>query len=392
MINTKPNGRVLLIVILTLGVFGILNTEMGVIGILPLIAEHFHVSIAAAGLAVSLFALAIAISGPIMPLLFSRMNRKTTMLLVLAIFILGNVVSAVTSNFTILLIARVLPALFHPVYVSLAFTVAASSVRKEEAPNAVSKIFIGVSAGMVLGVPVTSLIANSISLSMAMIFFAVINALVWFATLIFVPSMPVNEKSSYGAQISVLKKSAIWLSIAAVIFMNGAVFGVYSYLTEYLQDITKMTWNMVSFMLFIYGAANIIGNILAGRLLANKALTTVVAFPFALGAVYIIMFFIGSLGFPMIIMIFLWGIVAGIGANINQYWIASAATEAPEFANGLFLTSANLGTTVGATVCGFVISGIGTQYIAVGGLLLLILSSITIFLRSSIYTPAKQFN
>lgn len=381
-----------MIVILTLGVFGILNTEMGVIGILPLIAEHFHVSIAAAGLAVSLFALAIAISGPIMPLLFSRMNRKTTMLLVLAIFILGNVVSAVTSNFTILLIARVLPALFHPVYVSLAFTVAASSVRKEEAPNAVSKIFIGVSAGMVLGVPVTSLIANSISLSMAMIFFAVINALVWFATLIFVPSMPVNEKSSYGAQISVLKKSAIWLSIAAVIFMNGAVFGVYSYLTEYLQDITKMTWNMVSFMLFIYGAANIIGNILAGRLLANKALTTVVAFPFALGAVYIIMFFIGSLGFPMIIMIFLWGIVAGIGANINQYWIASAATEAPEFANGLFLTSANLGTTVGATVCGFVISGIGTQYIAVGGLLLLILSSITIFLRSSIYTPAKQFN
>ncbi|WP_435163499.1 MFS transporter [Paenibacillus glycanilyticus] len=381
-----------LIIILALGVFGILNTEMGVIGILPLIAEHYAVSIATAGLAVSLFALAIAVSGPIMPLLFSRKNRKTTMLLVLAIFILGNVVSAATSNFTLLLIARVIPALFHPVYVSLAFTTAASSVSKEEAPKAVSKIFIGVSAGMVLGVPVTSLIAEATSLSMAMIFLALVNALVFLATLLFVPAMPVSEKVSYGAQVSVLKRSAIWLSIAAVIFMNGAVYGVYSYLAEYLETVANMAWNTVSFALFLYGAANIVGNFLAGKLLATYAHKCAVIFPFALGAVYIVMFSAGQLHISMLFIIVIWGVVAGIGANINQYWITSAAPEAPEFANGLFLTSANLGTTFGATVCGLFITGMGTSYVVFGGFLFLLLSSVSVLLRSPSSNQAKQFN
>jgi predicted MFS family arabinose efflux permease len=378
--------------ILTIGVFGILNTEMGVIGILPLIADSFHVSISNAGLVVSLFALAVAISGPTMPLLFSSVNRKTTMLLVLGVFILGNVVSAFTSNFTILLIARVIPAIFHPVYVSLAFTVAASSVSKEEAPKAVSKIFIGVSAGMVLGVPLTSVIANATSLGMAMLFFAISNAVVFIATLLFVPSMPVTEKLSYGAQLSVLKKSITWHSIAAVIFMNGAVFGVYSYLSEYLETITKITWNTISLMLLIYGGANIVGNILAAKLLTRNAIKSVATFPFALGAIYIILFFMGRFSVPMYFIILLWGILAGIGANINQYWITSAAPEAPAFANGIFLTSANLGTTIGATVCGLFISGIGTQYVVFGGLLFLILSSASIFLRNSIYNPTKQFS
>lgn len=165
----KVERNNLLILILTTGVFGILNTEMGVIGVLPLIADNFNVSISKAGLIVSLFALAVAISGPTMPLLFSGINRKTTMLLVLGVFILGNVVSALTSNFTILLIARVVPAIFHPIYVSLAFTVAATSVSKEEAPKAVSKVFIGVSAGRVLGVPLTGVIASATSLGMALI-------------------------------------------------------------------------------------------------------------------------------------------------------------------------------------------------------------------------------
>lgn len=386
----KSQRTNLLIFILTFGVFGILNTEMGVIGIMPLIADDFNVSITKAGLIVSLFALAVAISGPTLPLLFSGMNRKKVMLLVLGIFFLGNVVSAITTNFTILLIARVVPAFFHPIYVSLAFTVAAASVSKEDGPKAVSKVFIGVSAGMVLGVPITSVIANATSLGMAMLFFAIVNAVVFIATLLFVPSMPVGEKLSYGAQLSVLKRSITWHSIAAVIFMNGAVFGVYSYLSEYLENITMMSWNTISLMLLIYGGANIVGNILAGKLLTKNAIKSVVIFPFALGAIYLILFFLGRFSVPMYLIILLWGILAGIGANINQYWITSTAPEAPEFANGIFLTSTNLGTTIGATVCGLFISRLGIQYVVFGGILFLVLSSVSIFLRNSMYNPTKH--
>ena len=388
----KAERNYLLIFIMTVGVFSILNTEMGVIGILPLIADHFHVSIATAGLFVSLFALAVAISGPTMPLLFSGINRKKVMLLVLGVFILSNIVSAFASNFNIVLIARVIPGIFHPIYVSLAFTVAATSVSNEEAPKAVSKVFIGVSAGMVLGVPVTSYIASAASFEMAMLFFAIVNAVVFIATFLFVPSMPVKERLSYGEQLGVLKKSITWLSIAAVIFMNGAVFGVYSFLAEYLETITKISWNLISLMLLVYGAANIIGNIIAGKLLINNATKSAVSFPFALGAVYIILFLTGQFSMPMAFLILVWGVIAGIGSNINQYWIASAAPEAPDFANGLFLTSANLGTTMGTAVCGFFISGIGTQYVVLGGFLFLILSIVSILLRTYMYNPTKQFS
>lgn len=372
------------IFILALGVFGILNTEMGVIGILPLIADYYNVSVSKAGLFVSLFAITVAISAPIMPLLFSRINRKNVMLLVLAVFVLGNIVSIFSSNFTIALIARVIPALFHPIYCSMAFTVAANSVSTENAPKAVSKIMLGVSAGMVLGVPITNLIANETSFEMAMLFFAVINAITFIATLLFVPSMPVKDRLSYGSQINVLKNSITWLSIAAVIFINSAIFGVYSYLTEYLDIITNISGKSISIMLVVYGGANVIGNIVAGKLLTTNPIKTVVTFPFALGAVYIVLFSFGQFTVPMAIIILVWGILAGVGGNIAQYWITSAAPKAPDFANGLFLSSANIGTSIGTAVGGLFITAIGTQYVVLGGVLSLILCAVCILLRNNL--------
>ncbi len=153
-----------------------------------------------------------------------------------------------------------------------------------------------------------------------------------------------------------------------------------------------MPSNAISLMLLIYGGANIIGNIMAGKLLTKNAFKSVVTYPFALGAVYIILFFTGQFTVPMAIIILIWGILGGIGANITQYWILSSAPEAPDFANGLFLTSANLGTTIGAAVGGLFISEIGTQYVVLVGFLSLILSLVFILLRNYMYSPTKQLS
>lgn len=107
----KSNGN-LMIFILTIGVFSIINTEMGVIGILPLLAERFGVSIPQAGLLISLFALAVAFPGPVMPLLFSGMERKKVMLLVLGLFALGNIAGMCTDNFAVALAAPRAACLF----------------------------------------------------------------------------------------------------------------------------------------------------------------------------------------------------------------------------------------------------------------------------------------
>ena len=371
----------LLVLILTIGVFGIINTEMGVIGILPLIAEIFNVSVPTAGWTVSAFALVVAICGPIMPLLFSGINRKKVMLITLGIFVISNIVSMVTTDFTVLLIARIIPAIFHPIYISMAFSVAASSVAKEEVPKAVSRIFIGVSVGMVLGVPFTSLLASEINFSIAMLFFALVNVLVFIATIFFIPSIPVTKKLSYGSQLSVLKKSIVWYSIIAVVFINGAMFGFFSFMSDYLKNITEISFKLISIMLFIYGGANILGNIIAGKLLVKTPVKSIIIIPFMMIAMYVAIFLLGEYVVAMGTIIFILGIFAGIAGNNCQYMISQSALEAPDFANGLYITSANLGTALGTTFCGVFISLLDTRYAIVGTVIFLILGIVFIFLR-----------
>lgn len=312
------------------------------------------------------------------------------MLLALGLFTLSNIISMLTTNFTVLLIARILPAFLHPVYVSMAFTVAAASVSKEKAPKAVSRVFVGVSAGMVLGVPVTSFIASEVSFSMAMLFFTVVNALVFIATILFIPSMPVKEKVSYGAQLSVLKRTVMWNSIIAVTLINGAMFGFFSYMSDYLKTVTEVSYSVISVVLLVYGLANIVGNVLAGKLLSINARRSIIIMPFALLVSYICLFITGEWITAMVIIILILGVLAGIASNNMQYMIAEAAPEAPDFANGMFLTSANLGTTIGTAVCGAFITGMGTRYSVFGALFFLIASIVFVYLRVRVAHSQKQ--
>lgn len=391
--TTAPVKSNLLVFILTLGVFGILNTEMGVIGMLPLIADTFQVTVPQAGWTVTIFALVVAVCGPITPMLFSRFDRKTVMLMALGIFIISNAVAMFTESFTVLLISRAIPAFFHPVYVSMAFTVAAASVAKEDAPKAVARVFIGVSAGMVLGVPAASLIASETSYTIAMLFFMVVNVIVFAATLLCVPSMPVTGRVSYGEQLQVLKKPVLWYAVTAVVFTNGAVFGFFSYLSDFLKNITEIPFTAISLVLFVFGVANIIGNILAGRLLAYNARTTIKLTPFAIAGSLVLIFVLGNQFLPMLGVVLVFGILTGLSSNNSQYMIVQSAPKAPELANGLFLSSANWGTAIGTALCGLFITEMGTRYAIIGAMLCLIVGTVFIFLvqaRQAYLNPAKE--
>jgi predicted MFS family arabinose efflux permease len=382
-------SRSFIVFILAFGVFGIINTEMGVIGILPQISEQFGISVYQAGLLVSLFALAVAISGLFMPLLFSGVNRKKSMVLVLALFVIANVVSVFAPNFIVLLIARIIPAFLYPVYFSVAFVAAASFVSKEQIPKAMAKLFMGLTAGMVIGTPIASYLADVLSLEASMLFFAVVNTLSLLAIVTFVPSMPVKERLSYGKQLSVLKKPLVWISIATVILINSAMFSVFSYFAEYLDKVTHMSGKEISLMLVLFGATGIVGNLLAGKWLSNNAMKTALLYPFVFGAIYLLIYFFGNFTIPMAIIIAVWGVFFTLGLNLAQYWITSAASEAPEFANGLFVSFGNLGVTVGTSIGGLFIANLGIPHVIWSGLLLLVLGFLTISLRAMLYSSKK---
>ena len=372
----------LLILILMVGVFGILNTEMGFIGILPYIAERYDVTIVHAGLLISLFALGVAIAGPTMPLIFSRVNRKHLMVFVLGLFTVCNVIAVFAKDFNLLLAVRVLPAFFHPVYCSMAFTVAAMIAGAKEAPKAVAKINIGVAAGMVVGVPISNFLAERISLTASMTFFALVTFAALLATIFYVPSMPVKQALSYGSQLKILSKRVLWASIVAVIFLDGSIFGVFNYAAEYFARVSLVPATSVSALLFVFGVCNIFGSMLAGNLLTAQPLATVKFFPFVLAAVYVAFF--NEPNFWLLTgLVFFWGILAGVAANIYQFWIFRAAPEAPDFANGIFLTSANLGCMAGTAFSGLFIDALGTAYVIFGGLTFAACSAVVIWIQAS---------
>ncbi|OIJ31682.1 MFS transporter [Staphylococcus sp. LCT-H4] len=376
------NNNKLIVLILTIGVFGILNTEMGFIGLIPQIAKQFNVTTATAGWLVSVFAIGIALSGPITPLLLSKIERKKVMLFVLTIFVISNLISVFTSSFAVLLLARIIPAIFHPVYTALAFSVAADSVDKKDVPKAVSRVFIGVSAGMVVGVPIVNFLATQFNLQIALLFFALINLIVLILTLCFVPTMPSESSHSYSSQLKVLKRPLTWISIIAAIFFNAAIFGVYSYLTDYLNIVTEIHGNLVSITLFLYGFSNILGNIIAGKLLTMIPKKAMLLLPFALIIVYGFMFSLGSFFIPMMVITMVWGILAGLTANTTQFMITSSAPDAPDLSNGIFLSAVNTGTTIGTFIGGLFIATLGSNYVLMIGILASIVNVLLIVIRN----------
>ena len=151
------------VVFLALGLFGVYCIEFGVVGILPMIMQRYGVTAAQAGSLVSLFALVIAVGGPFLVLLATRWRRKPVLIVSLLVFALASVASAYAPRFGLLLALRVVPALFHPVYFSLAMVAAAALYPPREAARAGAHAFTGTSMGMVLGIPLTTWIAAQVS-------------------------------------------------------------------------------------------------------------------------------------------------------------------------------------------------------------------------------------
>jgi predicted MFS family arabinose efflux permease len=380
----------LLILILALGVFAIITTEVGIIGVLPLITQKFNITAAQAGWLVSIFALVVAVSGPFLTLLVSGINRKTILLIAVLLFAISNVVYAYTTRFDMMLIFRIIPAIFHPVFFSVALVTGAKLVPPEKSSQAVAKVFTGITAGFAFGVPLTSYLAERFSLEAAFWFGAAVSIIAFIGIWIWLPSMPVQEKMSYGKQISVLRKPALWLNIAAVIFIFAAMFSVYSYFAEYLGQVTRMDGSWISVMLLVFGVIMIAGNLVFGQLLHRNIPRTVLLFPVLYMAAYILVFYAGSYFIPMIIMVFVWGAIHSGGLIVSQTWLTTESKEAPEFGNSLFVSFSNLGITLGTSIGGWFIAQLGIHQVIWSGIIFGLLALVSIVVKIKFFTSRSR--
>jgi DHA1 family inner membrane transport protein len=382
------------IYIMALGAFGIITTEFGIIGIMPAIAKHFNVSIDTAGWLLSGFALTIALTGPFSVLLTSKINRKLMMCLVLLTFVASNILSAVSPNFTVLMIARILPAFLHPVFWAVATVAAAKQVEPKDAPKAVSVVLGGLSVATVLGVPITTYISELINWQASFVVSGVINLIAFVALLAFVPSMPVTENQSVKSQLVILKKGQMWVNLVATMVMIAGIFATYSFLAEYLGKISNMNGTEISLMLLLFGATGIAGNWVTGIALSKNVMLTTRFFLLSLVGVHVLAYTFGGLFIPMTAIVGIWGFIHTGGFLIGQTRSTSEAPEAPELAASLMVSFGNAGVTLGTFLGGIVITHFGVhQVIFISILLLLVALALTyVFVgrRAGVTEPKEQ--
>lgn len=346
---------------MALGAFGIITTEFGVIGILPNLAKVFDVSLDTAGWLLSAFALTVAVSSPFITAVTSNINRKLLMSLVLAVFVGSNLLSAFSPNFTVLMIARILPAFLHPLF----WNISLAAAFKESGSKAVSIVMSGVSIATVMGVPITTYAAEFFNNWQASFFLASFISLIAFiGMLLFVPSMPSPKKEAGASQLYVLKNPQLWLNLVSTILMLAGMFSSYGYLAAYMEKITHMNGTQVSLMLLLFGGMGVLGNWITGIALSRNVMLTTRVFFSSLIGVQILAYLFGSIFIPMVIILSFWGAIHTGGFLIgNIRTTRSIPHSALEFVNSLLTSCYNIGISLGTMLGGFIIARYGVHHV-----------------------------
>ncbi|GEN65867.1 MFS transporter [Chryseobacterium rhizosphaerae] len=338
-----------------LGFIAVITTEFGVIGILPQIAEHYNISIDKAGYLLSAFALIIALTGPFMTLLTSGFDRKKIMLVAIFMFLVTGFVSSFSPPFWLLMMVRILPAFLQPVYIASALAVAVSQAEEHKKNELMSIVFNGVAIAMVTTVPFATWISGLWSWEYSFMIQTAVSLIALIAIQFLLPSMPVQEKKSFGSQVSILSQPSFILSTLTNFFMITAWFSTYSYFADYLNKAKGMDTTMISYMLLVFGIIGIFANWIAGKML-NKNVPGTTAF-FLSGTILVPILLYVSDGnmIATILVIGIWGFLYSPSfLNASTYMI-SAAPGSLEFANSLATSFGNLGVTLGTTIGGWII-------------------------------------
>jgi predicted MFS family arabinose efflux permease len=382
------NKSTLLLLALSVAVFGVITTEIAIIGLLPKLVSQLHVTPTQVGFLVSIYAIVVAVTGPFITLMLSGLNKKTVLLSILVVFIVSNLIYATTDVFNLMLVFRILPALAHAVFFAVALVVAANSVPKEKAAGAAAKVFAGVAIGLVLGVPLSSLIAEHFSLSAAFYFGAVACVLAFFGVLFLMPSMPTLHKVSFASQLSVLRNGKLWLTISTVTLIFAAMFSSFSYVADYLSRVTHLNNNYISAMLILFGVCGFAGNFVFSSFLQKNVVKTTLVYPLLFTLLLLLVWFFGFSPLVMCLLTVFWGAFHSSGLVVSQTWLMREASEAPEFANSLYMSFSNLGITLGSLTGGWFIARLGTHSMVLSSVIFTLLAFVSILIKHRSDTKA----
>ena len=355
--NTS-NGRLpLALYALTAGAFGIGTTEFVIMGLLMQVSADLGVTISAAGLLISGYALGVFIGAPVLTAATTRWPRKTVLVALMIVFTLGNLACALAPNYEILMAARVLTSLAHGTFFGVGAVVATQLVSPDRKATAISIMFTGLTAATLLGVPAGAWLGLHYGWRAA---FWAVTVLGLVATAIIVWLVPADrdrtQATSLRKEMKVLSRPQVLLGLAMTVLGYAGVFAVFTYIQPILTQISGFSDAAVSPILLVFGVGFFIGNLLGGRL-ADKRLV-----PALLGTLLLLSIVLATMTFAMH---YTWSAILFTGllgaaafatvAPLQMRVLQKAEGAGQNMASSLNIAAFNLGNAIGAWLGAIVI-------------------------------------
>ncbi|ROH85966.1 MFS transporter [Stagnimonas aquatica] len=347
---------------LTAGAFGIGVTEFVIMGLLLEVSADLGVSISAAGLLISGYALGVMVGAPLMTILTARWPRKTVLLVLMAIFTLGNLACALAPGYAALLAARVLTAFAHGTFFGVGSVVATGLVAPQQRASAIAVMFTGLTVATVLGVPFGTWLGQHYGWRATFWAVSAVGALALAIIAALVPSQAAPaDAGDWRAELRALARPPVLLGLLTTVLGFGGLFTVFTYIAPLLRQVSGFSEAAVSPILLLFGGGLVVGNLLGGKLADRRLLPTL------LGSLLLLALVMGLMSFALhsqwltVLFVALLGAASFATVPPLQMWVLEKAGGAGQsLASSFNIGAFNLGNALGAWLGGEVIDqGLG---------------------------------
>jgi DHA1 family inner membrane transport protein len=341
---------------LAVGGFAIGTTEFAAMSLEPDLARGLGIDAPAVGHIISAYALGVVVGAPTLAVLSARMSRRTLLIGLMALFAIGNTLSALAPNYGWMLAFRFLAGLPHGAYFGIASLVAASLVPDDQRTQAVGRVMLGLTVATIVGVPFATLLGQVASWRWVFALVAILALTTAGLVALLAPvDMPKRDASPLR-ELNALRKPQVWLTLATGAIGFGGMFAVYTYLASTLADVTGVSARMVPLVLAVFGVGMTIGNLVVPRF-ADKALmpTAGALLLWSAGALALYPLAAGNV-WTMIADVFAIGLGGALG-TVLQTRLMDVAGDAQALAAALNHSAFNTANAIGPWLGGLAIAG-----------------------------------
>ena len=342
---------------LTAGAFGIGVTEFVIMGLLIEVGGDLGVSISAAGLLISGYALGVVVGAPIMTIATSKWPRKTVLLVLMAVFTLGNAACALAPDYWSLMAARVLTAFAHGTFFGVGSVVATTLVAPNKKASAIAVMFTGLTVANILGVPFGTWLGQGYGWRSTFSAVTLVGLVAFAIIALLVPKdKTAPEASNLRNDLAVLARPQVLMGLLTTVLSWVGVFAVFTYIAPILIRISGFSESAVSPILLVFGGGLVVGNLLGGRLADRWLIPALLGSLLSLAAVLLLMTFAAHNQIAVVMFVALLGAAAFATVPPLQMWVLEKADGAGQsLASSFNIAAFNLGNAIGAWLGGFVI-------------------------------------